>query len=153
MRIRHGITDWFKIGKGVCQSCILSPCLFNLYVEYIMWNARLDDSQAGIKIPRRTINNLQYADDTTLMAESKEEWKSLLMRVKEKREKGLKTQYSKNKDHGIWSHYFMANRRGEEMETVTDFILLGSKITVDGDCSHKIKRCLLLERKAMTNTV
>ena len=151
MRIRHGITDWFKIGKGVCQSCILSPCLFNLYVEYIMWNARLDDPQAGIKIPRRTINNLQYADDTTLMAESKEEWKSLLMRVKEKSEKGLKTQYSKNKDHGIWSHYFMANRRGEEMETVTDFIFLGSKIIVDSDSSHEIKRCLLLVRKAMTN--
>ena len=79
--------DWFKIGKGVCQGCILSPCLFNLYAEYIMWNARLDKSQAGIKVPGRNINNFRYADDTTLMAESKEELKSLLMKVKEESEK------------------------------------------------------------------
>ena len=85
--------DWFKIGKGVCQGCILSPCLFNLYAEYIMWNARLDKSQAGIKVPGRNINNLRYADDTTLMAESKEELKSLLMKVKEESEE---TQHSKN---------------------------------------------------------
>ena len=87
VRTRHGIIDWFKIGKGVCQSCILSPCLFNLYVEYIMRNAKLDESQAGIKIAGRNINNLRYADDTTLMAESEEELKSLLMKVKEKSEK------------------------------------------------------------------
>ena len=79
--------DWFKIGKGVCQGCILSPCLFNLYAEYIMWNARLDKSQAGIKVPGRNINNLRYTYDNTLMAESKEELKSLLMKVKEESEK------------------------------------------------------------------
>ena len=86
-RIRHGTTDWFKIGKGVCQGCILSLCLFNLYAEYILRNAGLDEAQAGIKIARRNINNLRYADDTTLMAESKEELKSLLMKVKEESEK------------------------------------------------------------------
>ena len=87
----HGTTDWFQIGKGACQGCILSPCLFNLYVEYIMWNPGLDETQAGVKIAWRNINNLRYADDTTLMAESEEELKSLLMKVKEKSEKvGLK---------------------------------------------------------------
>ena len=83
----HGTTDWFQTGKGVCQSCILSPCLFNLYAEYIMWNVELDEAQAGIKIARRNINNLRYADDSTLTAESKEEIKSLLMKVKEENEK------------------------------------------------------------------
>ena len=87
VRTGHGTTDWFQIEKGVCQGCILSPCLFNLYAEYIMGNARLDEAQAGIKIFRRNINNLRYADDTTLMAESKEELKSLLMKVTEKSEK------------------------------------------------------------------
>ena len=86
-RIRHGTTDWFQIGKGVRQGCILSPCLFNFYVEHIMWNARLDEAQAGIKIAGRNINNLRYADDTTLMAENEEELKSLLMKVKEENEK------------------------------------------------------------------
>ena len=83
VRTGHGTTDWFQIGKGVCQGCILSPCLFNLYVEYNMWNAGLDEAQAGIKIARRNINNLRYIEDTTLMAESEEELKSLLMKVKE----------------------------------------------------------------------
>ena len=87
VRTRHGITDWFQIRKGVRQGCILSPCLFNLYAEYIMQNARLDEAQAGIKIARRNINNLRYADDITLMAESKEELKSLLMKVKEENKK------------------------------------------------------------------
>ena len=91
-------TNWFKIGKGVCQSCILSPCLFNLYAEYIIWNAGLNDSQVGIKIARRNINNLRYTDDTTLMAESEEELKSLLMRMKEESEKsGLKLNIQKIK--------------------------------------------------------
>ena len=91
VRTGHGTTDWFQIGKGVCQGCILSPCLFNVYAEYIMRNARLEETQAGIKNARRNINNLRYADDTTLMAESKEELKSLLMKVKEKSEKaGIK---------------------------------------------------------------
>ena len=97
VRNGHG-TDWFQIGKGVCQGCILSPCLFNFYAEYIMWNAGLDEAQAGIKISVRNINNLRYADDTTLMAESKEELKSLLMKVKEENEKvGLKLNIQKTK--------------------------------------------------------
>ena len=116
-----------------------------------MRNAGLDKAQAGIKIVGRNINNLRYADDTTLMAESKDELKSLLMKVKEESEKaGLKLSIWKNGDHGIQSHHFMAID-GETMETVTDFIFLGSKITADGDCSHKIKRHLLLGRKGMTN--
>ena len=149
VRTGHGTTDWFQIGNGVCQGCILSPCLFNLYAEYLMWNARLDEAQAGIKIARRNINNLRYADDTNLMAESKEELKILLM--KEESEKvGLKFNIQKTK--------IMASRPitswqidGETMETVTDFIMEGSKITADGYCSHEIKRCLLLGRKVMTN--
>ena len=112
VRTGHGTTDWFQIGKGVHQGCILSPCLFNLYAEYIMWNAGLDESQAGIKTVGRNISDLRYTDDTTLMAESKEELKNLLMKVKVESEKvGLK-QHSENKDHGIWSHHFMGNRWG-----------------------------------------
>ena len=116
-----------------------------------MRNARLDEAQAGIKIARRNINNLRYADDTTLMAESEEELKSLLMKVKEESEKaGLKLNIQKIK---IKASGPITSRQtdGEKVETVTDFIFLGSKITVDGNCSHKIKRCLLLERKAMIN--
>ena len=105
-------TDWFQIGKGVHQGCILSPCLFNLYAEYIMKNAGLEEAQAGIKIAGRNINNRRYADATTLMAES-EELKSLLMKVKEESGKSwLKAQHSENGDHGIWSHHFMGNRWG-----------------------------------------
>ena len=125
--------------------------MFNLYAKQIMRNARLDKLQAGIKIGGRNINNLRYVDDTTLMAESEEELKSLLMRVKEKTEKtGLKLNIQKTKDHGIRSHHFLANR-WRKVGTVTDFIFLGSKITADGDYSQEIKRCLLLARKAMTN--
>ena len=112
VRIRHGTTDWFQIGKEVHQGSLLSPCLFNLHAEYIMWNAGLDEAQAGIKISGRNINNLRYADDTTLMAES-EELNSLLMNVKEESEKvGFKLNIQKNWVHGIWSHHFMANRWG-----------------------------------------
>ena len=118
VRTRHGTTDWFQTGKGVCQGCILSPCLFNFYAEYIISNAGLEETQAGIKIAGRNINNLRYADDTTLMAESEEELKSLLMKVKEESEKGLKAQHSENKDHGIWSHYFMGNRWGNRGNSV-----------------------------------
>ena len=143
--------NWFKIEKGVCQGCILSTCLFNFYAVYIMQNARLDDSQARIKISWRNICNLRYAYDTTLMAERKEELKSLLMKMKEENEKvGLKLNIQKTK--------IMASGPitawqidGETMETVTDFILGGSKITADGDCSHEIKGCLLLGRKVKTN--
>ena len=151
VRTGHGKTDWFQVGKGVHQSCILSPCLFNLYAEYIMWNARLDEAQAGIKITGRNINNLKYADDTTLMAQSTEELKSLLMKVKEEREKaGLKLniQKTKNVAPGPITSWQID---GETMETGTDFIFLGFKITADGDCSHEIKRHLLLGRKTMIN--
>ena len=109
VRTGHRTTDWFQIEKGVHQGCILSLCLFNLYAEYIMRNAGLNEAQAGIKIAGRNINNLRYADDTTLMAESEEELKSLLMKVKEGSEKvGLE-----NEDYGIWSHHFMGNRWGK----------------------------------------
>ena len=107
VRTEYVTTDWFKIGKGVCQGCILSPGLFNLYEEYIMWNVSLDASQAGIKIARRNTNNLRYADDTTLMTERKEELKHILMKVKEESEKAvLKRNFQRNEDHGIWSHHF-----------------------------------------------
>ena len=143
--------DCFKIGIGAHQGCILSPCLVNLYAEYIMRNAGLDESQTGIKIPRRNINNLRYADDTTLMAEREEELKSLLMKVKEENEKvGLKLNIQKTKimASGSFTSWQII---GETVETVTDFIFLGSKITANVDCSHEIKRCLLLRRKVMTN--
>ena len=148
VRTGRGTTDWFQIRKGICQGCILSLCLFNLYSEYIRQNAGLDEAQAGIKIARRNNNNLRNADDTTLMAESKEELMSLLMKVKEEGEKvGLKVDIQKTK--------IMASdpttSRQIDGETVADFILGGSKITADGDCSHEIKRHLLLERKVMTN--
>jgi len=149
VRTGHGTTDWFQIGKGVRQGCILSPCLFNLHAEYIMRNTGLEEAQAGIKIAGRNINNLRYADDTTLKAESEEDLKSLLMKVKVESESWLKAQHSENEDHGIWSHHFMENR--ETVKTVSDFIFGGSKITKDGDCSREIKRRLLLGRKVMTN--
>ena len=126
-------------------------CLFNLCAEHIMRNARLDELQAGIKRSRKNINNFGYVDDTTLVAESKEELKSLLMKVKEESEKaGLKLNIQKMKIMAS-SPITSWQINGETMETVTDFIFLGSKITADGDCSHEIKRCLLLGRKAMTN--
>ena len=150
VRTGHGTTDWFQIGKGVHQGCILSPCLFNLYAEYIMRNIGLDEAQAGIKIAGRNINNLRYADDTTLMAESEEELKRLLMKVKEESEKvGLKLNIQKMKIM-VSSPITSSQIDGETVETVIGFILGGSKITADGDCSHEIKRLLLLGRKAMT---
>ena len=148
---KRGTTDWLQIGKGVRQGCILSPCLFNLHAEYIMRNAGLEETQAGIKIARRNINHLRYADDTIVMAESEEELKSLLMKVKEESEKvDLKLNIQKTK---IMTSGPITSWRidGETMQTVTGFIFLGSKITADGDCSHEIKRCLLPGRKAMTN--
>jgi len=153
VRTGQGTADWFQIGKGIRQGCILSlsPCLFNLYAEYIMRNSGLGGAQAGIKIARRNINNLRYADDTTLMAESEEELKSLLMKVKEESEKvGLKLNIQKKKiiASGPITSWQID---GETMETVADFIFLGSKITADGDRSHEIKRRLLLGRKVKTN--
>ena len=141
VRTGHGTTDWFQTGKGVHQGCILSPCLFNLCAEYIMRNAGLEEAQAGIKIAGRNINNLRYAEHTTLMSESKEELKSLLMKVKVESEKvGLKLNIQKMK---IMASGPIASWEidGETVETLSDFIFGGSKITADGDCSHEIKRC------------
>ena len=150
VRTGHRTIGWFQIRKEVHQGYILSPCLFNFYAEYIMRNAGLEEAQAGIKIAGRNINNFRYANDTTLMAES-EEVKSLLMKVKEESEKvGLKFNIQKTKIMAS-SPITSWQIHGETMETVRDFILGGSKITADGDCSHEIKRLLLLARKAMTN--
>ena len=154
VRTRHG-TDWFKIEKGVLQGWILSPCWFNLYAEYIMQNAGLDESQAGIKFASRNTKNFRYAGDTTLKLRGNEvgnklrennepldeakrgEWKSW-----------LETQHSKNWDNGIWSHCFMASRQGTKWKQ-WHFIFLGSKIIANGNCNHEIKRHLLLGRKVM----
>ena len=151
VRTGHGTTDWFQIGKGVCESCILLPCLFNLYAEYITRNAGLEEAQAGIKIAGRNINNLLYADDTTFMAESEEELKSLLMKVEKESEKvGLKLNIQKTKimASGPITSWQI---EGETMEIVAVFILGGSKGTADSDCSYEIKGHLLLGKKAMTN--
>ena len=137
---------WIQIGKGVYQGCIMLPCLFNLYVEYIMWNARLDEAEAGIKIAGRNVNNLRYVNDNTLMAESKEELKSLLMKVKQKGKKAdlkLNIQNTKIMAFGPITSWRI-NR-----ETVTGFTFLGFKITVDSDYIHEIKRHFLLGRKAL----
>ena len=130
VRTGHGITDWLQIGKVVCQDCILSPCLFNFYAEYIMRNAGLEESQAGIKIAGRNINNLRYADDTTLMAESEEELKSLLMKMKEDSDKvGLKLNIQKTKimASGPITSWEID---GETVETVSDFIFLGLQMVI-----------------------
>ena len=151
VRTRHGTTDWVQIGKEVRQGCILSPCLFNFYAEYIMRNAGLDEAQAGIKITGRNINNLRYADDTTLMAKSEGELKSLSMNMKEESEKvGLKLNIQKTK---IMASGPITSWQidGETVEKASGFILGGSKVNADGDCSHEIKRRLLLGRKVMTN--
>ena len=148
IKTKHETTNWFQIRKGVCQGSILSLCLFNLSAEYIMWNAWLDETQARIKTAGRNINNLRYADNNTLMEESKEQIMSLLMKVKEESEKiGLKL--------NIWKTKIIASGPMTSWEidgeTVADFIFWDSKITADGDCSHEIKRHLLLGRKVMTN--
>ena len=151
VRNGHGTTDWFQRGKGVSQGYISSPCLFNLYVEYVMRNAGLKEAQTGIEIARRNINKIRYADATTLMAEREEELKSLLMKVKEESEKvGLKLNIQKTKimASGPITSWEID---GETVETEADLILGGSKITADGDCSHEIKRRLLLGRRVMTN--
>ena len=140
VRTGHGTTDWFKTGKGVCQGCVLSPCLFNLHAEYIMRNARLDESQVGIKTFERNINNLRYADDTTLMVEGEEESEKVGLKLNIQ-----KTKITASRPITLWQI------DEETVETVPDIIVLGSKITADGDCSHEIKRRLFLGRKVMTN--
>ena len=145
-RTGHGTTDWFQIGKGVLKGYTLSPCLFNL-AEYIMRNAGLDEAQAGIKIAGRNIHNLRYADDTNLMAESEEELKSLLMKVKEENEKvGLKLNIQKTKIMASSPITSWQTDR-ETVETVTDFIFGGSKITADGDVAMKLKDAYSLEER------
>ena len=150
VRTGHGTTDWFQIEKGVRQGCILSPFLFNLFAEYIMRNAGLEEAQAGIKIAGRNTNNFIYADDRTLMAESKE-LKSFLMKVKEESEKvslNLNIQKTKIMASGPITSWQID---GQAVETVSDFIFWGSKITADGNCSLEIKRRLFLGRKVITN--
>ena len=152
VRTLHGTNDWFKIGKGICLGYISLPCLFNLYAEYITQNARIDDSQAGIKIARSNTNSLRYADDTILMTESEKKLKNLLMKVKEESEKaGWNSTFKKPRSwHLVPS--FHANRWGK-IGNSGSFIILGSKITADSDCIHEIKRHLLLGRKVKTNLV
>uniref|UniRef100_A0A8C5SVF9 Reverse transcriptase domain-containing protein n=1 Tax=Laticauda laticaudata TaxID=8630 RepID=A0A8C5SVF9_LATLA len=151
VRTGYRTTDRFKIEKGVWQGCLLSPCLFNLDAEHIMRKTGLDESKVAIKIALRNINNLRYADDTTLLAESKQELKSLLMRVKKESTKvGLKLNIKKTKIM-VSSPLNSLKIDGEEMEVVTDFIFLRSKISADGDCSQEIKRHFLLGRKTMAN--
>ena len=148
VRTRHGTTDWFKIGRGVCQGCILSPCLFNLQTEYVMRNAGLDEVQAGIKIAGRNINNLRYADDTTLMAES-EELKSLLMKVKEKSGKvGLKLNIQKTK---IMASSPITSQEidVETVETVADFICWAPKSLWMVTAAMKLKDACSLEEKLL----
>jgi len=149
VRIGHGTTDWFQVGKGVRQGCVLSPCLFNFYAEYIMRNNGLDEAQAGIKIAGRNINNFRYADNTTLMAES-EELKSLLMKVKESEKIGLKLNIQKTKimASGPITSWQMD---GETVETVADFIFWALKSLPMVIAAMKLKKCLLLGRKVMTN--
>ncbi|XP_062824414.1 uncharacterized protein LOC134295527 [Anolis carolinensis] len=151
VRTDHGTTDWFKIRKGVRQGCILSLYLFNLYAEHIMRHAGLEESKAGVKIPERNINNLRDVDDTTLMAESEEELRSLITKVKEESAKaGLQLNIKKTK---IMATTPIDNWQieGENVEAMTDFIFLGAKITADADCSQEIRRRLLLGRRAMAN--
>ena len=147
VRTRHGTMDWFQIGKGVRQGCMLSPCLFNLYAEYIMRNTGLHEAQAGINIARRNINNLRYADNTILMAESKEELKSLLMKLREESEKvGLKLNIQKTKimASGPITSWQMD---GETMETLTDFIFWAPKSLQLVTAAMKLKDTCSLEEK------
>ena len=151
VRTRHGTTDWFQIWKGVHQGCMLSPCLFTLYAEYIMRNPGLNEAQAEIKFSWRNINNIRYVNNTTIMAEIEEELNSLLMKVKEKSEKvdlKLNIQKTKIMVYGPITSWHIDR---ETVETVADFIFGSSKITAYDDCSHEIKRYMLLGRIAMTN--
>ena len=150
VRTGHGTTDWFQIGKGVHQGCILLPWLFNIYGEYIMRNAGLEEAQAGIKIARRNINNLRYTDDITLMAKSEEELNTLLMKVKESEKVGLKLNIQKTKTMASDPITSWAID-GRTEQTVSDFILGGSKITADGESAMKLKDTHSLEGKLWPN--
>ena len=150
-RTGQGTTDWFQVRKRVHQGCVLSLCLFNLYAECLMRNARQEKAQAGIKIAGRSINKLRYAEDTTVMAESEEELKSLLMKVKKESEKvGLKLNIQKAKimASGPITSWEVD---GETVETVAEFIFLGSKFSADGDCSHESKESLVRGSRVMTS--
>ena len=151
VRTGYGIKNWFPIGKGVIQPCILSPYLFNLYAEYFMWNAELDEAQAAIKIAGRNISNLRYTNDTTLMAESEEELKSILMNVKE--ESGKLALNSTFKKQRSWHliHYFMTNSWGNNGNWDNLFWGAPKSLQMVTAASHEMKRCLLLGRKVMTN--
>ena len=146
VRTGHGTTDWFQIGKGVCQGCVLSPCLFNLYAKYIMRNAGLEETQAGIKIAGRNISDLRYADDSTLMAESEEELKSLLMKVKESKKVGLKLNIQKTKIMA-YSPITSWEIDGETVETVSDFIFGAPKSLQMLTAAMKLKDTYSLEEK------
>ena len=142
VRNGYGTMDWFKIGKGVCHGCVLLHGLFNFYAEYIILNAGLDESQARNEVARKNVSNVRYADDTTLMAESEAELKSLLMKVKEENEKtGIKLNIQKTKII-VSGPIILWQIHREEMETVADIIFLGSKSTVDGDCIHDMKHLI-----------
>ena len=149
VRTGHRTTDWFQIREEVRQGCILSPCLFNLHAEYIMRNAGLDEAQAGINISRRNITNIRYAYDTNLKAESEEELKSFLTKVKEESEKSwLKAQHSENEDHGIWSHHFMGNRWGNSGNSGRLYILGGAPKSLQiVTAAMKLKDACSLEGK------
>ena len=152
VRTLYGTSDWFKIEKGVRQGCLLSPCLFNLCTEHITRYARLHELQAGIETGGGNISNLRYADDTTLMAESEEKLKSLLMRVKEESQRAsLRPNIKKLRLCMAYSPLTTWQIEGENVEVVTDFLFWGSKIIADGNCSHEIRRQLLLDRKETTN--
>ena len=144
-RTGHGTTDWCQIRKGVHQGCILSPCLFNLYAEYIMWNSRLDEAQAGIKIAGRNINNLRYVDDNSVIAESGKELKSLVMKVKEELKSWLKTQHSKN--YGIWSHHSMANKWRNNGNSERLYFFLAPESVQMVTAAMKLKDICCLEEK------
>ena len=147
VRTRHGTMDWFQVGKGVQEGCILSSCLFNFCADYIIGNAGLDETQAGIKSAGRNINNLRYTNETTVMGESEEELKSLLMKLKEESEKLAQNSTFKKLRSFSPSPITSWQLDGETMEPVTDFIFLSSKITADCYCSHEIKRQFLLGQK------
>ena len=149
-RTEHGTADWFQIGKGVHKGCILSSCLFNLYAEYVMWNAQLDEAQGGIKIAGRNINSLRYEEDTTLTEVTEEELKSLLIKWKRRVKHLVYTSHSENEDHGIWSHHFMANRWGNQWKQWDTLFLGAPKSLLMMSAAVNLKDACSFEEKIMT---